>query len=361
MLHHWLKPSKKNTQFADNQLGSRILMHQEEIPNLSQIKVAIIGLDDSADIIRSFFYTFAAFEENTLIADLGNVRKNTPDFIIPLIKELLEIGIVPILLSANNNLMIGQCQAYQTVVEKINIAIFDEAVRLSLSGEQPQYINTILENENKEKPIHLSVVGAQGHLTDSDVLTYFDMKYFDSVRLAQVRTQPEEIEPLIRDADMVVFNVSCLKQSEAPAQIPFSPSGLFIEEACRLIRYAGMSDKLTSIGFYGYDLTKDRDGQTAQGIAQMIWYFLDGFFNRKNDFPASTEGLVEYIVDYKIHDYFLTFWRSSKSGRWWMQMPLAQKEKKKKQQLIPCSYKDYELACIGELPERLLNIIQYRM
>jgi formiminoglutamase len=355
MLHHWLKPTKKNTQLIDNQIGSRILIHNEVIPDLSKVKSALIGLDDSADIVRDFLYSYTAFGDENIIADLGNIRKSTPDFIIPLINELLQIGILPILVGSNSDLIAGQFQAYQTLKSRINITIVDEAIRLSLSGSQRQYINMILEEE-KDKRLHLSVIGAQGHLTDHDVLTYFEMKLFDTVRLGQIKAQPEEVEPLIRDADMMIFNVSSLKQSEAPAQKPFSPSGLFIEEACRLVRYAGMSDKLSSIGFYGFDLNADINHQTAQGLAQMIWYFWDGFLNRKNDFPTSTDGLVEYIVDYKSNNNgALTFWRSTKSGRWWLQTTFA---KDQKSNLVPCSYKDYQLACEGELPERLLNAIQ---
>jgi formiminoglutamase len=358
MLQHWVKPIKKKIQVLENQLGNRINVHYDDFPNLSNIKTVLIGLDDSADEIRQFLYTYSAIGEGSLpIADLGNIRKATNDFVIPLIAELLQLGILPILISAKDEMINAQFQAYKSFKQKINLAIVDENIRLSLTENEKQYLNYILEDDGKENLLHLSTIAAQGHLTNVDVLTYFEMKYFDVVRLGQVRMQPEEIEPLIRDADMAIFHLSALKQSEAPAQVPFSPSGLFSEEACRLVRYAGMNDKLTSIGFYGYDLEKDNNFQTTQTIAQMIWYFWEGFFNRKNDFPMSNDGLVEYIVDYKVHNYHLTFWKSTKSGRWWMQIPL-EKNNKKRQQLVPCSYNDYQAACTGELPERLLNAIQ---
>lgn len=358
MLQHWVKPIKKEIQVLENQLGNRINSHYEDFPNLSNIKIVLVGLDDSADEIREFLYTYSAIgESNLTIADLGNVRKATNDFIIPLITELLQLGILPILISAKEEMINAQFQAYKSFKQKINLAVIDENIRLSLAENNKQYLNYILEDEGKENLLHLSAIAAQGHLTNVDVLTYFEMKRFDIVRLGQVRMQPEELEPLIRDADMAIFHLSALKQSEAPAQVPFSPSGLFCEEACRLVRYAGMSDKLTSIGFYGYDLKNDNNFQTTQTIAQMIWYFLEGFFNRKNDFPLSNDGLIEYIVDYKIHNYHLTFWKSTKSGRWWMQVPL-EKGNKKRQQLVPCSYNDYQAACTGDLPERLLNAIQ---
>ena len=39
------------------------------------------------------------------------------------------------------------------------------------------------------------------------------------------------------------------------------------------MRYAGLSDKLTSLGLYEVNPRLDRQAQTAQLAGQMIWYF----------------------------------------------------------------------------------------
>ena len=119
-----------------------------------------------------------------------------------------------------------------------------------------------------------------------------------------------------------------------------------------------MSDKLTSFGIYGYHRDRDRDDQTAQTISQMLWYFLEGYFNRKNDFPASKDGLNEYIVDFREMNYQITFWKSVRSGRWWMQTPVATKKKHQRHTLIPCSFQDYQAACREDLPDRLLQALR---
>ena len=98
----------------------------------------------------------------------------------------------------------------------------------------------------------------------------------------------EEVEPVIRDADMVSFDVSAIRQSEAPGNNNASPNGFYGEEACQIARYAGISDKLTSIGFYEFNPSFDNNHQTAHAVAQMIWYFIDGVVNRKNDFPIGS-------------------------------------------------------------------------
>jgi formiminoglutamase len=180
---------------------------------------------------------------------------------------------------------------------------------------------------------------------------------FDLIRLGKVRNAVEECEPLIREVDGLAFNINAIRQSEAPAQISPMPSGLFIEEACQLVRYAGVSDRLTSIGFYGFEAKSDVADQTAKCIALMVWYFIDGIANRKNDYPISTVDMVEYIVDVKGFTLPLTFWKSNKSGRWWIQIPNS-KGKKAQNYLFSCSYKDYQEACSGELPERIWNGFQ---
>jgi hypothetical protein len=43
---------------------------------------------------------------------------------------------------------------------------------------------------------------------------------------------------LLRDADLVSFDISAVKQSEAPASRFASPNGLAAEDACQLARYA---------------------------------------------------------------------------------------------------------------------------
>ena len=112
---------------------------------------------------------------------------------------------------------------------------------------------------------------------------------------------------------------------------------------------------LSLIGFYGFNSKLDQNQQTAQVVAQLIWYFLDGYYSRKNDFPVSTKSLVEYVVESKINDMQIRFWKSSKSGRWWMQVPVKTKRKLKRHKLVPCSYNDYQLACSEDIPDRLLN------
>ena len=100
-----------------------------------------------------------------------------------------------------------------------------------------------------------------------------------------------------------------------------SPNGLFANEACQLMRYAGISDKLTSAGIFNcYTLHEEKT--TNALIAQLIWYFNDGYASRKGDFPiGSKRNYKKYRVTLEELKEEIVFIKSDKSGRWWMEVP----------------------------------------
>lgn len=363
MLQNWLKPLtatffKTVEHLPAHSLGQHLLTFRDQLPELKKVRVALIGLDDKeANIIRQALYrTTNTFPEGA-IADLGNLRKPDAAQIIPVVYELLSGQVIPVLIGGPGRLAPAQFLAYQEAKALANLVVVDERPRLSLDKKSPDVYDSLLSPRH---PLlfHYELIGYQLHQTPPAVLDFFQKNYFDAARLGKTRAALEETEPLIRDADLMCFHLGALKQSEAPGVAQASPSGYFLEEACQLCRYAGMSDKLTSFGVYDFQHALDREAQTAQAAALLVWYFLDGVFGRKGDYPASKDGLTEYIVDSRKHHFQLTFWRSNRTGRWWMQVPVNEKRKYQRHRLIPCSYLDYQAACREELPERLFYALK---
>jgi formiminoglutamase len=365
MLEHWLSPVNPGqiveAELQPWQLGARVRLHTESgLPGLRGVRIALIGVGTAdADAARKALYPMAFPFEGLKIADLGNIRNNNLSFIIPTLVELLHSKIVPVLLGNDLYFGLSLFKAARQVLENINLVVVDEKIRFH-PGKQKDSSSVLHEVlDDPEHPLfHLGVIGFQGHFTAPDALREMERRCFDLVRLGYARANLAETEPVIRDADLLWFHTAALKQSEAPAQATPSPSGFAIEEACQLCRYAGMSDKLKAFGLFGFRAEYDQRQLGAQATAQMIWYFLDGFHGRRNDFPASLDGLVEYIVELKPHDYTLTFWKSQKTGRWWIQVPVETSHKNQRHRLIPCSYNDYKSACQDELPERLIQALK---
>ncbi len=361
MLQNWLKPissalQKRVEKLPDFALGANMLLYREVLPNLKLVKVAIIGVDEkSANDVREQLYDMVSPFPKDQIADLGNLRKMETSVLIPVLYELLSGKILPIVIGASDEFAKAQFLAYQDTKALVNLAVVDQKMRV---GSVKETYASLFAPKRNPLLFHFSLIGFQVHQTPPDVLQFMTKNNFDTVRLGRSKAALEETEPVLRDADLLTFHLSVLKHCEAPGTTDPSPSGYFTEEACQLCRYAGMSDKLTSFGLYGYVPDRDQDQQTAKTCAQMLWYFLEGFFSRKGDYPVSIDGMTEYVVDFRRLSYQLIFWKSTRSGRWWMQVPVNTKRKHDRHRLIPCSYQDYQSACREELPDRLMQAFQ---
>ena len=90
-------------------------------------------------------------------------------------------------------------------------------------------------------------------------------------------------------------------------------------------------------------MRQDRDELTAKQISHMLWYAIDGIHRKKREAALiEKEAFNEYLMIFS--EIETSFLQSKRTGRWWMQLP--------SKQFIPCSYKDYQVAAKGEIPER---------
>ena len=127
------------------------------------------------------------------------------------------------------------------------------------------------------------------------------------------------------------------------------------------MRYAGISEKITSVGIYEMDPERDRDGVTAQLAAQMIWCFLDGYRSRTNDLPwLDRKRFTRFRIPLRSNEQELVFYKSTVSDRWWMDVPYRaeQEARFERHHLVPCSYADYQMACREEVPDRWWRTFQ---
>jgi len=363
MLENWFSPISADAvdlnALGSDQLGTQIQLHEEgKMPDLKNMQLALVGIGDKeANAVRKALYQLSFPFEGLRLADLGNLRNKNPEFVIPALTELHNSGILPIVLSSDSANLMAQYKSAQNILQFINLVVVDERMRIGLPAQKAvaDQWDDIFTGATS-KLFHFGLIGVQTHFTPPAAFHFLEENNFDCIRLGNARANLNDLEAVIRDSDMMAFNIAAIKQADAPGQKQPSPSGFTIEEACQICRYAGMSDKLAAFGVYGYAAALDRKNQTAQANAQMVWYFIDGFYNRKGDFPVSTDGLVEYIVDSKKLSYQLVFWKSQKSGRWWIQVPVKTRKKQlQRHRLIPCTYGDYKQACQEELPDRLIN------
>ena len=293
------------------------------------------------------------------LADLGNLRKTKVDFAIPLLKELYASRILPVVIGADPLTCQAQYLAFAELNREIGVCSIDSTVRVNpdapVAGAGLPLDRAV--HRSGSPSFHLSHIGDQRHLSDPLLDQLFITRNFERYPLGKSRADLADLEPSIRDVDLAVLNINAVLAAEAPAQSDISPSGFSLQEAGQLAYYAGNSDRLSSFGIYGARPEEDVQGGelTAAAYAQLIWYFLHGLSRRHADFPRSTTGLVEYVVDTKFADRFV-FWRSPRSDRWWVQVPLDRAHGEERNRLVSCSYADYlATSNAGRLPERLIQ------
>ncbi len=358
MLENWLSPLEidlESFELIPSSLGKNIEVHTNGyFPNLKDVSIVILGFDNVILDVRKRLYKMSWIHEGLQVADLGNFKKKDDDFIAQVLMELIDGNIFPIIITGNEFMISPQFLAHRGIHKYNNLAIVSERVPLF----EGSYLDEFLSKFERDI-LNIAFIAYQRHYCSPKSLEHIEEENFDTYRLGMIKHSPQDIEPIIRDMDSLIFNMDSLKASESLAVMRPTPNGLSAEEACMICRYAGISDKMGSLSISGYYPENDALGISAEIIAQMIWYFLDGFHARKNDYPVSSSSMTEYIVDFRDYQKPITFWKSDKSGRWWMQVPSkGDKKHLKRHRLIPCSYQDYLQASKGELPERLMSALR---
>ncbi|MDP4267798.1 MAG: formimidoylglutamase [Bacteroidota bacterium] len=343
-------------------------------PDLENKHIALIGVkeDRSAvnnegcalapDYIRKYFYKLSTGFCSPKIVDLGNIKRgfeveDTYYAISNVITELLKLKIIPVIIGGSQDLTKANYTAYESLSQVINIVSVDNQFDLG-NPEERLNSQSYLSNIIVQQPnflFNFTNIGYQTYFVEQEYIDLMKKLYFDIYRLGLVRSDLNEVEPMVRNADVMSFDISAIRQSDAPGNCNATPNGFYGEEACQIVRFAGLSDKLTSIGFYEYNPLYDKSEQTAHLLAQMIWYFIDGYYNRKQDFPLTNKSdFIKYLVSISDHKHEIVFFKSKRSERWWMEVPCPADRitKYERHHLIPCSYADYKSACNEDMPDR---------
>lgn len=370
---------------SNNRLGDLIrgFNEKDNFPDLSDIDIAIIGVKEerngvgnegcsfAPDHVRTELYRLFRSEFKPEIADLGNLKNghtvdDTYFALASVTSALIRNRIVPLIIGGSQDMTYAVYRAYESLGQVINIMAVDSMFDLGKEEDRlssRSYLNKIILHQPNFL-FNYTNIGYQTYFVDPESVRLMKNLYFDTYRLGVIRSNLEDVEPLARNSDMLTVDISAVRNSDAPGNANASPNGFYGEEICRIMRYAGLSDKLSSVGFYEMNPRFDVNNQTARLVAQMIWYFIEGYYNRKHDHPyKDKEDYIKYTVSIKNHKDQLVFYKSKKSERWWMDVPVKKSYKNvyERHHLVPCSYTDYEVACRDDIPDRWWQAYQKLM
>ena len=368
-----LDEQTKSFSQKENSIGSQISFFSGDELDVT-FKVAILGVKesrgslvdsvkDSPDVIREQLYQLFG-NINIPIVDLGNINqgethKDTLFAVSETCSELIKKDIIPIIIGGSQDLTLALYKCFEKLEQIINLTTIDRKVDFEHINDtnSDSYLKDIILS----KPNFLfnySNIGTQEYYLNPDNEKMLHKLFFESIRLGAVQNNIELAEPIIRNSNIVSFDLNSIRQSEVPGTSFASPNGFFGNEACQIAKYAGMSDKLNVVGFFEMTPEFDIHNQTAQLVAQMIWYFVQGVQLRKSESPLSNDKqYTNYKVVISNTDEEIIFIKSQKSGRWWMKIPYPPSKKVKydRHHLVPCSYQDYQTALKDEMPDIWIN------
>ncbi len=381
-LSIYLKPLSSNfrDEFSTGQFGSKVLSFSEgePIPSFDEPGVVLFGVHEDRGVrnhggseegvnrIRKSLHQL--YWSNTFgkVYDIGDVmpgaeKEDTFHAVADIVSTLIKLNCIPVIIGGSQDITYANYLGYEKLEMIVNLVTVDRRFDVGDNSNEPMDAMNYLTRVLLHQPNYLfnyANIGQQQYFVDEDIYDLMSQLKFDSLRLGRVRSDVEDVEPIVRNADIVSIDSSSIKAADAPGTYRSTPNGLTSDEICQVARYAGISDKLTSFGIYEYHPELDRNNQTADLLAQMLWYFIDGYSTRKDDMPLDeNRQYLKYRVNLTEHEQEIVFYKSLKTDRWWMNVPSPAKNGNvfKRHQMVPCSYKDYREACEDQMPDLWLK------
>jgi len=364
----------KAFEYAKNTLGYHTDFHTEgDFPFWEDSDIAIIGVNEDrgsqgnkgcsvgADVVREELFGLYHHNKDVKICDLGNISSgatvsDTYHAVSDVIQSLIKKNVFVVILGGSQDITFANYKAYEKLEQTVNLVCIDSKFDLG-NDENDLSSSNFLSKIILHKPNYLFNYGHLGYQTyyvSPDEIKLMNDLYFDYARLGEIQENVQNAEPLIRNADIVSVDVSSVRNSELSSNSNSGPNGFYGDEICQLMRYAGMSDKLSSVGFYEFNPNTGASEMSAKLVGQMIWCLIDGFTNRKKDYPVGTkEKYTRYRVHVEGTEHELVFYKSDKTNRWWMDVPYPPDNRLRfeRHHLVPCTYAEYKDSSDNEIPD----------
>ncbi len=366
----YFKPFNIPKSTLSSELGSHIQMLDSDELVFEKKSIALIFVSEYRQ--SNINFSKGAFEQivsslnklqkgdwNSKIYNLGEIEpgkkpEDTYSALREVIFELVKGEVFPIVVGGSQDLTFAIYQAYEKLEQTVNFLSIDSHFDL---GDPDEIVNADgwLDKIILHKPNYLfnyANIGYQSYYVNADETELLTKMFFDVHRLGEYYTDSTIVEPIARNSDIISFDLNSIRASDYPNNSNYSPHGFYGEDACRIMRYAGISDKLSACGIFNFNSTGN-DMTSANLVAQMIWYFIEGFNQRKGDYPVcGKKNYIKYRVNIDDFKDEILFYKSDKSGRWWIEIPYPNSDMSKFQRhlLVPCTYEVYQDALRNEMP-----------
>ena len=334
---------------------------------LRNIELAIVGVpfnsthDDfkrtaTPDNLRKAFYSLAGVGKLNII-DLGNLKASTSHkgnylALRDVVDYLSELDIVTIVFGGSQDYSYGICQAFRSN-PFFSFSAIDAFLDVKKGVESLSSTN-YLSQVFKTLPdiFQFNLLGYQSHYVP-DIYFGKTKGIGAHLRLGKLRDNIADAEPVLRNSDFLTFDMAALKSSEAPNSLNL-PNGLYADEACQLMKYAGASNRMKVFGLFGLNIGEEPGELSLNLAAQLVWYFVQGYLIRDRRKPEQGDGFSVFSVEIPELSAPLVFCKNDNTGQWWVQVQAINNETR----YFACSERDYEAASGNEIPELWLKYVQ---
>jgi arginase family enzyme len=356
------------SSLGDAAFFKNIYTHTVNTPvnNLKGVDVVIIGVGDdrnaivpgssnAPDLIRNKLYQLTKINKINIV-DLGNFRqgKNINDTYIGLadvIAYLKNQNLNCLVIGGSNDLVFSLVSNSYFNQREIELTSIDARINFEMGINKihsENYLNFLFEKKDRNKFFYNNL-GNQVYLNNSETVTFLEKNLNSLYRLGEVKASLSKFEPVIRNSDIVAFDICAIKQAEAQGQYNPSPNGFSGEEACQLSWYAGLSDRTTIFGLFEVIPELDFNELTSGLAAQILWHYIYGVAGRYHEIPGESKNFKKFIIGLETRNTNISFYKSMVSDRWWLEITNNNPEADKI--YIPCNQEDYYMACNHEIPD----------
>jgi len=329
-------------------LGDHLLRAtSRRFPAFTKKGLTILGMGQGADHVRHYLYQMSWRFGKTQVTDIGNLipgenEGSTLAGLAEVLAELHEKDQTVLIIGDAGMQRFAQILACRHQNKRLSFGM----VLPGFSGPEDSTLQRIVSASQKVL-CDYSFMATQAYYMNTAAIHFIESGHFEHFRLGEIRGNLGELEPVLRGCDLLSFDLDAVCASDAPENSLFSPNGLSASEAAALSRYAGMSSNLQNMLVYGLHSASPVQATLA---AQMLWYFVEGYALRYDEFPSENdEAFMVYKTMLSTGSNELVFYRSKRSNRWWMEVPHPYEDRNL---LFACSYADYQRACNDELPDR---------
>lgn len=375
MINGYLCPlSEDLIEFKSNlsrgTLGSNITLYNSEKTDYSSIDIAIVGINEyrnsdeisdeflNLENFRREFYSLFYGNWSANILDLGDVisgesYSDTYYAVNSIHQDLINQNIVVIFIGGGQDFTFPLYQSLSKKHNKVNISSVDNKFdfgKIKKQFSSSSYMSKIIMDK-KNSLNHFCNLGYQTFLNSQEEIDLLNKFNFESHRLGNITENIKIVEPVLRETNLLTVDFKSIKSSELNFVHNYS-NGFESSQFCSVLRYAGMSNSINSVGLFEL-----LDSSISSALlSQSIWYFIEGYCLRIKEDPNSS-NFKGYTYNVFCEGTNLKFYNSELSQKWWVEF-INEIETKNISSLLPCNKRDYLMACDGTFSDRLIMFLK---